>query len=693
MAAGLREHRHRRASRAVGLALAALTLGATALRGEPPPAAQGSPPPEAETDHSRIPLAPSMVMNEAGFGDATLLVDEQQEAGDPAAGRGGTPTRSWHAEWTDWHYPASAVIDLGAYHQLSRICLYDVEGTGMLTIAIGTPFQWRTVVTDPLEGYGVWSTHPVGDATRYLRVTFGDAGTKMPELVVYGTALDAPEVAPEPAHHEQPTMDQFIGINAFVDDPAEAMEVAGFVREFHPWMWCEGDLGSTYPGYPHNANAFSPADGGGGGWSFDDFYARLNQRGITVSPAIQGSVPWLQDRSSPFAFDAKPIPAGQDPTLPASYIAHADHLFQYAARYGTKPVIDDDLKLAAGQHRRSGLGTLRYLENWNEPDKWWQGRAGYFRAYEYAAMCSADYDGHQGALGATVGIKNADRDLRLVMAGTAGLQLDYLKCIRFWSQHFRSGSVPFDVLNVHHYANTGGEQRQGQGGISPEADRLLERLRTLVDYRNRYLPDKELWVTEFGYDTHPASPQRAPAIGDKSGEQVQADWIVRSYLALAAAGVDRAALYMLRDVNPASATQFDTSGLVGPKGSWARKPSWYFVHTLKARLAGMRFEKELAAGRDDVRIYEFRHAEEPRSAFALWCPTSNGSAIPDYCFRLPQGAVATQVAFADGSTNGIATPLPIRDAAVTLAVSETPVLVLVDRRSTLVPHQSGVLSD
>ena len=32
-------------------------------------------------------------------------------------------------------------------------------------------------------------------------------------------------------------MGQFIGTNAFIDDPLEKIKVAGFIREYHPWSW------------------------------------------------------------------------------------------------------------------------------------------------------------------------------------------------------------------------------------------------------------------------------------------------------------------------------------------------------------------------------------------------------------------------------------------------------------------------
>src|SRR5690606_29656477 len=110
-----------------------------------------------------------------------------------------------------------------------------------------------------------------------------------------------------------------------------------------------------------------------------------------------------------------------------------------------------------------------------------------------AAMSSADYDGHLQALGNTVGIKNADPNAKLVMGGLASLDLEYIRAMKLWSDYHRGGSFPADVINVHHYSNDGGFQGAGTVGVSPEADQLKNKVEAIADYRDRYLPGKELW--------------------------------------------------------------------------------------------------------------------------------------------------------------------------------------------------------
>src|SRR5690606_32247785 len=133
---------------------------------------------------------------------------------------------------------------------------------------------------------------------------------------------------------------------------------------------------------------------------------------------------------------------------------------------------------------------------------------------------------HLGSLGKDKGVKHADPKAKMVMGGLASLNLKYfkyIKAIKFWADYNRDGNIPFDVINFHHYSNNRTIKKGlSVTGISPEEDSLRQKLIQIVEYRNREMPGKEVWLTEFGYDTHPQSPQRAPAIGSMSQEEVQA---------------------------------------------------------------------------------------------------------------------------------------------------------------------------
>jgi hypothetical protein len=624
-------------------------------------------------DPFRLILTPDMVLNEFVQGNAGFLVDEQAGAGDPLSGNGNETFTWWDAGTTTWKYPVYAIIDLKGLCNITEVFVYDLDESDPITVYTGEPFDWQEAFVDSLTNINQWNHHLVNTESRYLRLKLNSRKSKIGEIVVYASRLEALEEEPEPLSHQFALMDELIGINAFVNDPPGRMAAAGFVREYHNWMWCEGNTSQSYPGYPNNQNEFNTM-----GWNFDYYYKNFAKSGIVAAPCIQDNVMWLTDFNLSKK-STKPVSPGEDPEDPFSYREHADHLFQYAARYGNVAVDQSLLKLASNQDVVTGTNWLKYYESWNEQDKWWKGRDSFFTPYEYAAMASADYDGHKGALGNTYGVKNADPDAKLVMGGLAKPDLNYVKAMKLWADYHRDGEAPFDVINVHHYCNDGYTQSSGNVGISPEEDNLKELMKEFVEYRNKYLPGKEVWITEFGYDTHPQSVQRAPAIGSFSQEEVQAQWLVRSYLELAAAGVDKAAMYMLRDVDPNSSTKFNNSGLISSMATgWIPKASWYYVYTMRNMLTGMRFHQEIESGNPNVFVYKFQNDDASLAAYAVWCPTGNQTTVEDYQLEiLPIETTAMLVELEKGSIVGNQQPLTITGDKVTIQVSERPVFVMV----------------
>lgn len=628
----------------------------------------------------RIRLDSDMLINLSGQRPAVELVDEQDLADGPRESNAAEPKTTYSNGWLNarLYYPLSIVVDLGTVHDLAEIRWFDAEGEGRLTVDSREANVWKPLFVDELDEYHRWSSHQTAVSTRHLRLTFENPSAQIGEIAFYGIARGPRAAGPKPVPHRQALMDSFIGINGFVDDPIERIAACGHLREYHSWQWDEGNQDSAYPGYPNHRLAWSPSwvSGPGWGWDFDAFYRQLKDAGVEVAPCLQGCAPYLVN-FDPNRTDEKPV-AGQDPTTPQAYIAHASYLFQFAARYGSTRCDESLLKLKPGQPVRSGLGLIRYMENWNEPDKWWKDRAPYFQPFELAAMCSADYDGHKRTLGATAGVKNADPNMKLVMGGLAKPEIEYLKAMKLWSEFHRDGDFPADVINLHHYSNdAGGQGSQPTTGVSPEADGLRERFQRVVEWRDRFLPGKEIWVSEFGYDTNPQSTYRAPAIGNDSAEEIQGRWIVRSYLALAASGVDRVQLFMLRDVNAGDPVQFNSSGLTTEKWNQHQpKRSWYYVATLRHVLRGTRFESEIRSADPNVRIYRFRSEGLPiREVYAVWCPTSSSTAVGSFSLSLPNETTATVTTLDPRSATGRPSSLAIEAGKATLAVSESPIFI------------------
>jgi chitodextrinase len=484
------------------------------------------------------------------------------------------------------------------------------------------------------------------------------------------------------------TVDKFMGTNAFVDDPINRMQALGFIREYHNWNWDEGDIWSgggnhAYPGYPNNQIKWAPSEAGGGGWNFDSFYTSVLAGGLTISPDIQGSVAWLHGGTN-FPGEDKPIDEpGASTTNPNSYEKKAHHMFQFAARYGATPVPDNKLTLAPGQPRNSGMGLIKYIEDWNEQDKNWLGANAQFSAQEYAAMASANYDGHANTMhqgSGTFGVKNADPTIKFVMGGIFQLNLQYIQDMKAWFQANRADQkFAADVINVHDYAWLNACGPCGGPAKSPEQHGYREKLAQFVQYRDQNLPGVEVWISEFGWDTNAGSSLAAPTIGPFDTQEVQGQWIVRAYLAFAAAGVDRAMQYMLRDVNPNDATHFSTSGIVAQKNDWSPKKSWYYVYTMKNTLTNMKFIGEQASSDPNILIFKFKDVNSSNGAYVVWAKTRQNYTVSNFNVPLSGSpSSATKVEMVVGDNDGVNSALSISGGSVSVNVSERPVFIKVN---------------
>lgn len=552
----------------------------------------------------------------------------------------GDTSTAWFPGWDKSHYPATVVVDLQSTRQLAKIKIYD--GTGKPTLRLSASLdgqQYAPVLELPLEQYATWVERPLHVEARFLQITLSDpqGDTAIGELELYeadtaeleGVAkrqsvLATPTVPLKPRSGEALKM----GANGFHWVPLELLSPFHYYREYQCWDWMEQEKGLC---------RFEPTDGASG--KYDTHYTMLRAQGIKPIACVNQTPEWLLTGypNKPHRRDFKPVPWGESPSNPASYRYFARFLFQLAARYGRANVKHEALTInpASRWHgdgpnqKKTGLDLLEHIEVWNEPDKWWADAEAYFEPEEYAAMLSACYDGHEGQLGRGYGIRTADPTMNVVMGGLSNFNLDYLKAMVAWCRKYRKDKrFPAQVVNFHHYCNQNQALKPNfERGIAPEEDRLKEKLKILVDYTRRELPGKLFWFTEFGYDTHPSSPQRVEAFGTHDTETTQGIWLQRCYLESIAAGVDAAFMYNIIDENPgenASPTGapmglFQSSGLArGEKAGFVKKSSWQQIADLAATLDGAHWKADHSTGQ--LRAYVFKKGDR---SFTLSWSTNN----------------------------------------------------------------------
>jgi len=447
--------------------------------------------------------------------------------------------------------------------------------------------------------------------------------------------------------HPQPAFDQMMGVNVTYKDPLGRLSMAGMVREFHVWSWNQPKP---------DVEDWNPQQH----IDFGQYYSNLDALGITVVPVLQQTPTWLLRPG--MNEQSQPLENDQLKGTPAGFKKQAAFFKRFAETYAPSGV--------------------RYIENWNEPDKDWLGPAAYFKQGDLAAMCSTDYD---ALLSLSANGTLSSNQVKLVMGGLAFPTLDYLNGIFLWhSPPSKMNNQLFDVINLHHYSNSAPEHTSPVKGISPEEDRLREKMSEFVRYRNQNLPEKEIWVSEFGYDTWTGSTQGVKEIPGQSAEETQAQWLVRSFLALAAAGVDRAVLFAMSDEGDPN-IRYNTSGLLSHRdGETLPKVSWYYVSALRNILRGMHFEKEVAASDPEIRIYKFSDDQNQRVVYALWCPTSKGKKV-SYSFKGQGQSDVNIVSLVNGSVTGESKVVSAIDNSLKLEVSETPVFVVTGNEAVKMP--------
>lgn len=484
---------------------------------------------------------------------------------------------------------------------------------------------------------------------------------------------------------------QMVGVNAFewnledgntpwkIDESrVPAAKTFSAIRHYMDWEKLESTPGQY---------TFNPTSAGS--WNYDALYERCKAEGITVLACLKTIPKWMEDTYPAGERDNENVPApyGRNLSEPASYIEQARVGFQFAARYGYNHKTDPALvkvspiKTWAGTNdKKIALGLIRYIECENERDKTWKGRKAYQTAREYAANLSAFYDGHKNTLGPGVGIKNADPSMQVVIGGLAASSTDYVRGMIDWCREFRGlkpdGQVDlcWDVINQHLYANDASSSQGGGSsrGAAPEVASVGEQARAFVTLAHQAAQDMPVWITEAGYDLNQGSPLKAIAIGSKSVQETQADWILRTALVYARVGIDRLFFYQLYDDNLESSTQFSSMGLIN--GDKTRKPAADYLYQVRNLLGDYRYQETMPMERTAGAVVD-RYELGGKSAYVLVVPDERNRTVR-YNLSIPRGDTVRICTPRMGSETMAQEIRVSTTGTIPLTVTEKPIFVL-----------------
>ncbi len=548
-------------------------------------------------------------------------------------------------------------VDLFAEHNVQYIYLYfDTEGCP-LTVKTGTPFAYENEFKLDSSLVG-WNCIEINGKTRYLDLIFQN-GSAPSEVMFYGYRTGEYDKVNEEKHNYK-TFDYFLGMNGNLNDygsKVNRVTCAPYFRDYVNWAWV-----FSYSLHPNPGTTFS----GEFSSKFDGGYLKLNNYLVEPVPC--------------YMFGSEVKLDGVDSESPDAYVMYGELVHQVAVRFGNNPMNTAEMvHLASRGNKRYNRNLLKWIEAGNEPNG--EGNDG-FTPYELAALTSTAYDGHCSTVKSTnssgIGVKNADPNMNMAMAGLAGVGTRYIKAMAHWMKFNRAdGSLGMDAFNVHTYCRKT-EVYNGYTisyGVAPEIGNITGELKNLAEFRDKYYPDTELWLTEFGWDTNTSyeTENACHPYGEFSARELQAMWIVRAYFMFAAVGVDRCALYMCSDLgdDATSVGKYGTSGVIAYNGDY--KESYYYIYTLRNTMGDMYFAEIIDSGDENVWIYRFENGKG-KSCYAVWCPTMDSVEVNGYKLSI-NGDSAKMVEFEHQQTEGITTNLVVENKTVTVDVSERPILI------------------
>lgn len=568
-------------------------------------------------------------------------------------------SHNWKPNWQAEFGEDAMYLDLGANYVVTGLCFLDTNGVQTWNVWSGEPYHWNAVTSFETDAYNCWRglRFETPQETRYLRFTTPAGDSGISEIALYGykrsdlTAQQLAQNVPSPAALPKTNLSagQRVGFNAFIDDPMTALFAGGNIREYHNFNWLYDDTGKV---------KFTQGTWG----DMDAYYGKLHELGISVIPCFQGGSTYISGKDKPEIA----IPEGADSLDPASYALHAQALYQVAARYGSNPNVDPaTLHVAEGAAPMAGLGYLNALENANEPNKTWSGKANYFSPAELAAMCSADYDGHEGTI-PNAGVKQADPNFKLAVGGllTGENLIPYLDAMKLWFSYHRSdGRFAIDILNVH----------LSPDDYNPDASGFVSRIAEIRAWIDANAPGTELWISEYEIPMGDCGTEGVDAHNDPQYQAEYARRVSRTCLLAIGAGVDRITKFQLRDEGEGV---YYNSGLTTGKGEWDKKLAWYNVALLSRKLQHADFVADHST--DTVRDYVFRDRLTGEEIHAVWKPTIDGTHVEG--FTLSTGSYSNAcLTMPASSMDGTTETLTVTDGAVTFDVYEQPNFITLSR--------------
>jgi hypothetical protein len=537
------------------------------------------------------------------------------------------------------------LIDLRGTYNITQLKMFDGYGTPTINWYAGTtPFN-LTLIAGPItmNGFGSYKSLIVSaNNVKYLVIEQVESLTRFPsEIEVYGTRISSdPIVIPT----QKPLIDvkQLLGSNGFFWEDPNNVGIFTNYRLFSEMQW-----------FFYDGKKLMVSPSSSGGVHMKNQLNSFKSKGTESVVVLQKSPNYIMNKSATeHDGQYKPIDSSiTDYGNPTNWLEISQAYYRIAGYLGSTQIPNSDMNFHTmpqwpGQVvnvAESGMNLANWMEVLNEPDKNWGTpvAAAYFSPYTLASLMSAAYDGHQGTM-PKAGIKTADPNMKVAMGGLYKLQYEYIKAMHEWAKANRTdGKFPADAINFHHYNNndnTGG-QGSGTSSVHPEAGQLITQLQQVVDYRNKYLPDVEIWLSEWGMSTNMGNLKVPTLASYGTREDVQGAWMIRTYLTLMKMNIDKSYMYATEDEKDLQGNSLFGGVGILKYGSLAKKRSYYYVTSFVDLFKNSNYKFKEDRSTSTVRDYVFEDLAQGKEMRFVWSPTGSNVSIPNYNVNITGSAI------------------------------------------------------
>ena len=423
-------------------------------------------------------------------------------------------------------------------------------------------------------------------------------------LALCAASMSLAAAEPAPLH---PTMGDFMGVNGHTVQfkPDLYSKVCRQVRDYHSFEWDMGNDTTYVPRFPEARNRVN----------WDTVYGSWQRAGFTNDVCIM--------------FNNTPPDSWKN--LEADAQAYG---FAFAKAFGPS----------------SAKKLVSSMEIGNEPGKYSDDQ--YRKLFQAMAK----------------GVREGDPKLKILTCNmTTGKSGDYEKSV----QCVEGLDPLYDILNIHTYAMAEGWPTWRRTYPEDPQTQFLKTVQSLIEWRNSNAKGKEVWVTEFGWD---ASTKPKLTTGDAAkwdgnvSDELQAQYLVRSFLVFAGMDLQKAYLYFFNDSNEPS---FHAAS--GITRNFEPKPSFHAIAHLYRSLGDFRFQRIVAAQPGRLYAYQFEHAtDSQKSVLVAWSPTQLGNQV-EVTLPVGQTKVSRSEQMPLTANTTLEVPFEQEAGSVKLSVSGSPV--------------------